>query len=365
MTAAAATGALRLRLRRPLAAFTLEVDLELPGRGVTALFGPSGAGKTTLLRAIAGLDRQAAGLVAVGDRVWQDTGRGVRLPAHRRAVGYVFQEADLFAHLDVRANLLYGARRAKVAGLGRKLAEVAGLLGLESLLDRRPATLSGGERRRAAIARALLVEPDVLLLDEPLAGIDAARKDEILPWLERLHRAAPLPILYVSHEMAEVARLADHLVVLDRGQVTASGALGPTLAALAPALPMGDEAGVVLEAVIAARDADWHLCRAEFAGGALWLRDQGRDRGARVRVRVLARDVSLALQPAADTSILNALPATVDAVADDHHPALVLVRVRAGDSALLARVTRRSAAALALAPGTAVWAQVKSAAVLD
>jgi molybdate transport system ATP-binding protein len=366
VSAAASPGpSLCLGLRRPLADFTLTVDAELPGQGITAVFGPSGAGKTTLLRAIAGLDRQATGRLSVGGRIWQDSERGLFLPAHRRPVGYVFQEADLFAHLNVRANLLFGARRAKVADLPRKLAEVADLLGLGTLLGRRPGTLSGGERRRAAIARALLVDPAVLLLDEPLAGVDAARRDEILPWLERLHRASRVPILYVSHSLDEVARLADHLVVLDRGRVTAAGPLGPPLATLEPPLPVGDEAGVVLEAVIAARDARWHLCRADVAGGSLWLRDQGRPVGAAARVRVLARDVSLALQPAAESSILNVLPAVVDAVAEEAHPALALVRVRIGPGVLLARVTRRSVAALQLVPGRAVWAQVKSAAILD
>lgn len=353
------------RLRRERPGFRLDVALELPGQGVTALFGPSGAGKTSLLRAIAGLDPQTTGSLVVGGRSWQDTDRGLFLPAHRRPVGYVFQDADLFDHLDVRANLAYGARRARVIDLDRKLAGIAARLGLEPLLDRRPATLSGGERRRAAMARALLVEPAVLLLDEPLAGLDDERRRELLPWLERLHRETRVPILYVSHALDEVTRLADHLVVMEAGRVRATGPLGQTLAALDPPLALGEDCGVVLEAVIAAKDVHWQLDRAEFAGGALWLRDQGRPVGAPVRLHVLARDVSLSLAAPTSTSILNLMTGRVEAMAADAHPALVLVRVRIGPSAVLARVTRRSAAALGLSTGTAVCVQVKSAAILD
>lgn len=357
--------AITASLRRERPGFALDVDLELPGHGVTALFGPSGAGKTSILRAIAGLEPLTTGRLVVGGATWQDTARGIFVPAHRRAVGYVFQDADLFDHLDVRGNLAFGARRARVADLDRKLTAVAARLGLESLLDRRPGTLSGGERRRAAVARALLVEPAVLLMDEPLAGLDDERRREIMPWLERLHRESSLPILYVSHALDEVARLADHLVVLDQGRVTAAGPLGETLAGLEPPLRLGEDAGVVLEAVIGERDAPWHLCRADFAGGSLWLRDGGRPVGGTARVRILARDVSLALAAPEGSSILNTLPGRIDAVVDDAHPALALVRVRIGSSALLARVTRRSAAALRLEPGATVWVQVKSAAIME
>ena len=358
-------GDITVRLRRERPGFSLDVDLALPGRGVTALFGPSGAGKTTLLRSIAGLEAGVTGAVAVNGEVWQDSSQGTWLPPHRRRVGFVFQDADLFAHLDVRGNLAYGERRARVAAPARHRDEVIELLGLGALLDRRPATLSGGERRRAAIARALLVEPAVLLLDEPMAGLDAARRHEILPWLERLHRQAALPILYVTHDVDEVARLADHLVVLASGRVAAAGPLGQVLARLDPPLPLGDEAGVVLEAVIGMRDEPWQLCRADFTGGGLWLADRGKAAGSRVRVRVLARDVSLALTSPQGSSILNALPGQVDGIVDDAHPALALVRVRLGEAALLARVTRRSVASLGLAPGSRVWAQVKSAAVME
>lgn len=351
-------------LRRAFPGFTLDVRLDLPGSGVTALFGASGSGKTSVLRAIAGLDRRTIGSLVVGGRTWQDSEKCVFLPPWRRPVGFVFQDADLFDHLDVRANLLFGAKRAGIADFDRKLDDVASRLGLENLLRRRPGTLSGGERRRAAIARALLVEPAVLLMDEPLSGLDDKMRHEIMPWLERLHRETRAPIVYVSHAFDEVVRLADHLVMLEAGAVTASGPLVETLAGLNPPLGLGDDAGVVLEAVIAERDAPWHLARVDFAGGQLWLPDQGRAIGDAVRARILARDVSLALAPPAETSILNVLDGIVETVVADSHPGLELVRVRVGASCLLARVSRRSAAMLALAPGKPVWAQVKAAALV-
>lgn len=352
------------RLRRPLADFALDVSLELPAAGVTALFGPSGAGKTTLLRVIAGLDRRARGSLVVGGATWLDTDAGVFLPPHRRPVGYVFQDADLFPHLDVRANLLYGARRVHRTPDRDRLGAVVAMLGLGDLLARRPATLSGGERRRAAIARALLVEPALLLLDEPLTGLEAARRDEILPWLERLHREAAIPILYVSHAVAEVARLADHLVVIERGRVASAGPLAGTLAALGAGLPVGEDAGVVLEAVVGGLDGAWHLCRADFAGGSVWLPDHGRLPGGPLRLRIRADDVGLAAVAAAHASVQNQLPAVVESIGDGGHPALALVRIRVGATPLLARVTRRSVGALGLAPGTTVVAQVKAAAIL-
>ncbi len=362
------SAAIVARLRRPLADFALDLSLEMPGTGVTALFGPSGAGKTTLLRVIAGLDRAAVGFLEVRGAVWQDSDAGVFVPPHRRPVGYVFQDADLFAHLDVRANLLYGARRVRRAHDSARFDAVVAMLGLGDLLARRPTTLSGGERRRAAIARALLVEPALLLLDEPLTGLDAARRDEILPWLERLHREAALPILYVSHAVAEVAQLADHLVVIERGRVADAGAVAETLAGLGAHLPAGQDAGVVLEAVVGERDAAWHLCRADFAGAGVWLADGGRAIGSALRLRIRADDVGLAAGPAARTSVLNQLPAVVEAVGeavgDAGHPSLALVRVRVGATPLLARVTRRSVEVLGLAPGVAVVAQVKAASIL-
>ena len=349
----------RLQLAWP--GFQLNVDLRLPGRGVTALFGHSGSGKTTLLRCIAGLERAPQGRVCVNGELWQD-GRHW-LPPHQRPLGYVFQEASLFAHLNVLGNLRYGMKRSASAS-SAMLDQAVALLGIEPLLARTPDKLSGGERQRVGIARALAVGPRLLLMDEPLAALDVQRKREILPYLDRLHDALEIPVLYVSHAPDEVARLADHLVVLQAGQALASGPLAETLARLELPIRLGEDAGAVLEATVAEQDPAWHLVRLDFAGGSLWTRDPGLPLGRRVRVRVLARDVSLAETPSV-SSIQNCLRGTVEALGDEDHPALALVRVRVGDSVLLARLTRRSAAALHIAPGRAVWVQVKSVALLE
>lgn len=355
------------RLQLPRRDFTLDVRLTLPERGVSALFGRSGCGKTTVLRALAGLEH-AAGRVALGDTVWQDDAAGIFVPTHRRAVGYVIQESVLFPHLDVRGNLDYGRRRVAAAERRIDLDQVVTLLGIDHLMARRPATLSGGERQRVAIARALATSPQLLLMDEPLAALDAQRKAELLPYLERLHGELAIPIVYVSHAIDEVARLADHIVLMEAGRVVADGPLAETLSRLDLHLPLGQEAGVVLDGVVGERDTQWHLARLDLHGGgtaSIWARDQGLAVGHAVRLRVLARDVSLTRAPQTGTSIANQLPATVEAIADDEHPASALVRVRVGGAPLLARVTRRSAHALELAPGMPVWAQVKTVALLE
>jgi molybdate transport system ATP-binding protein len=341
--------------------FSLDADLALPSQGITALFGRSGSGKTTLLRAIAGLERVPGGRLTVDGEVWQN-GRTF-LPTHRRPIGYVFQEASLFEHLRVRANLEYGRRRSTAADPAA-FDHICDLLGIRGLLDRCPGRLSGGERQRVAIARALLTRPRILLMDEPLAALDQARKEEILPYLEHLHAELKIPLLYVSHSSDEVARLADHLVVLEAGRVLGAGPLTETLARLDLPIRLGEDAGVVLDAVVAELDPQWHLARVDFPGGGLWVRDKGLPLGERVRVRILARDVSIALERIGGTSIQNTLPADVAALGDDAHPALRLVRLSVGGVPMLARVTRRSAAALALAPGAAVWVQIKAVALI-
>jgi molybdate transport system ATP-binding protein len=353
----------RLQLSRP--AFTLDVALALPERGVSALFGASGCGKTTVLRALAGL-ALARGRVAVGDEVWQDDATQTFVPTHCRRIGYVIQEAALFPHLDVQGNLAYGLSRTPAALRRIALDQAVDLLGIAPLMARRPTTLSGGERQRVAIARALATSPALLLMDEPLAALDAARKAEVLPYLDRLHDELAIPIVYVSHAVAEVAQLADHLVLMDAGRVVADGPVTDMLARLDLAGPLGDEAGVVLTGTITEREVDWHLARLTVAGGGceLWTRDHGFPVGRAVRLRVLARDVSLTRTPQTGTSIANQIRATVEAIADDTHPGLALVRVRAGSAPLVARVSRRSAQALELAPGLAVWAQVKTVALM-
>ncbi|MBI5462935.1 MAG: molybdenum ABC transporter ATP-binding protein [Gammaproteobacteria bacterium] len=364
----------RVRIAHP--GFDLDVDLHLPGRGVSALFGVSGSGKTTCLRAIAGLERTSARVsgsdpgnyLDVNGAVWQDDAHGVFLPTHRRPLGYVFQEASLFAHLSVRENLEYGRKRAARDARSVDLPSVIDLLGIDAVLDRMPDRLSGGERQRVAIARALLTRPHLLLMDEPLAALDLARKQEILPYLQRLHDALEIPLIYVSHAPDEVAQLADHLVVLEQGRVLASGPLSETLARLDLPIRLGEDTGVVLEGAVAERDAHWHLARIAFSGDYpdlhVWVRDSGVPLGQRVRVRILARDISLALETHSDSSILNALPATVDQIAADTHPALALVRLNAGGVPLVARVTQRSAANLQLHPGQKLWAQIKAVALV-
>ena len=354
-------------LRLPRGAFTLDVSLSLPARGVSAVFGPSGCGKTTLLRCLAGLERAPGGRVVVDGQTWQDDARDVFVPTHRRAVGVVFQEASLFAHLDVRANVEFGWKRLAASERRISLADAVAWTGIGPLLARSTAALSGGERQRVAIARALAVSPRLLLMDEPLAALDAASKAEILPAIERLHELSGIAIVYVSHAVSEVARLADHVVLMDAGKAVASGAVAELLSRLDLPLPPGEDAGVVLQGEIGALDTEWQLARLDVPGAAFWTRDPALPLGHRIRLRVLARDVSLSLVAQPGSSIANQIPATVEAIADDAHPSQVLVRLRTreGASALLARVTRRSAQGLALEPGKAVWAMVKSVALLD
>jgi molybdate transport system ATP-binding protein len=349
----------RFRLER--AGFTLDVDLSLPAQGVTAIFGQSGSGKTTLLRCIAGLER-AAGTLSVKSQPWQDA--SFFLPVHQRPLGYVFQEASLFPHLTAQRNLEYGMKRVAAGERRVAMDQAVELLGIAHLLDRLPDRLSGGERQRVAIARALLTSPKLLLMDEPLAALDLARKNEILPYLERLHDELEIPVLYVSHAPDEVARLADHIVVMEAGRAVAQGSLTETLARIDLPIKLGEDAGVVLDGRIAERDENWHLARVEFDGGSVWVRDSGHALGHHVRVRILARDVSVALEPQHDSSILNCLPAAVAEIADDAHPALALVKLQVGKSAVVARLTHRSACGLDLKAGTPVYAQIKAVALI-
>ncbi len=339
--------------------FTLDIDLQLPGRGVIALFGPSGCGKTTLLRSLAGLERPRGQLLVNGE-VWQD--EQTWLPAHQRPIGYVFQEASLFPHLSVQGNLAYGMKRSADAG-GVDLDHVIDLLGIRPLLIRRPHALSGGERQRVGIARALAVNPKLLLMDEPLAALDHARKQEILPYLDRLQQSLAIPIVYVTHSPDEVTRLASHLVVLDQGRAIANGPLAETLARLDLPVKLGEDTGVVIDARVGHIDQDWHLARMDFDGGQLWTRDPQLPAGTAVRVRILARDVSLARDEPGRSSIQNVLQGRIDGIADDDAPGLALVRVQLGATAVLARVTRRSLAELGLKEGDAAWVQVKSVAL--
>jgi molybdate transport system ATP-binding protein len=354
---------IQVRLHLDRGDFRLDVDLQLPGRGITALFGPSGSGKTTCLRAIAGLERVDDAYVAIGAAVWQDAAKGIFVPTHRRALGYVFQEASLFAHLSVRANLEFGMRRVPRSERRFEPGTVARLLGIGELLERRPGSLSGGERQRVAIARALLASPRLLLMDEPLAALDLRRKQEILPYLERMHEALSIPIIYVSHAPDEVARLADHLVLLDAGRMVASGPLSETLARADLPPAFADDAGVVLDTVLDGHEAD-NLSRLRFDGGVLYVGQRKEAIGTHLRCRIHARDVSLALARPHGTSIVNLLPALVTATVATDTPGHVLVQLRMGLSPLLARITERSRRELDIAPGRALWVQIKGVALL-
>lgn len=357
-----AAGGIRARCGVGYPGFALDVDLQLPARGVTALFGHSGSGKTTCLRCIAGLERGARGRIEVNGELWQDSAAGIFVPTHKRALGYVFQEASLFPHLSVRRNLEYGMRRA---GAGKvSWAQAVELLGIGHLLERMPDRLSGGERQRVGVVRALLTSPRLLLMDEPLAALDLRLKREILPYLERLHGELDIPVIYVSHSPNEVARLADHVVLLDQGRVVAQGPLTDTLARLDLPAVFSDDAGAVVEAVVAAHDGHYHLTRLDFTGGSVLVARRPEPLGHRLRFRVNARDVSLAKERLEGSTILNLLPVTVMEVGEADTPAHVLVRVDAQGTPLLARITRRSCEQLGIAAGRPMWAQIKSVALL-
>ena len=341
--------------------FSLDVDLQLPGTGVTAIFGPSGCGKTTLLRVIAGLEKVPGAFLKVGDEVWQDDIHF--LPTHKRSLAYVFQEASLFEHLDVQGNLEYGLKRVPQADRRVSLEHAIELLGIGHLMARKPALLSGGERQRVAIARALAVSPGLLLMDEPLAALDQARKQEVMPFLESIHRELDIPVLYVSHSTDEVARLADHLVMLDEGRVQGAGRIGDMLMRLDLPLAHGDDAEALIEAVVAEHDEDYGLTCLDFSGGRFSVPRRDIATGQAVRIRVAARDVSLTLERQEDTSILNIFPAIIEDIVREGE-AQVMVRLRVGDAQLISRITRKSAAALGLEPNKSVFVQVKSVALL-
>ena len=355
---------IHLQIDLARADFDVSVDLQLPAHGITVVYGPSGCGKTTLLRCVAGLEPSARGRVQVGQEIWQDDANQVRLPTHQRALGYVFQEASLFDHLDVAGNLAYGQQRTRNHVSDTVLQQAIELLGIGHLLQRRSHELSGGERQRVAIARALVTQPRLLLLDEPLAALDHARRQEVLPWLEKLRDDLNIPMLYVTHAVDEVARLADTLVVMKAGRVQANGPVAEVLTQADLPLVLGEDAGALLTGIVLSIDTPWHLAQVGFAGGALWVRDSGLQAGQTVRLRVLARDVSVTLAEATRTSIQNHVPCVVDAITPESHPSQILLRLRCGDSVLLARVTARGAHDLGLHVGMAVWAQVKSVALV-
>lgn len=344
-------------------AFHLDVDLALPGRGITALFGASGSGKTTCLRVIAGLEPASRAFLQVNRETWQDDASGMFIPTWKRPLGYVFQEASLFAHLSVQRNLEYGMRRIPAAERQVSLEHAIELLDIGHLLARKPDKLSGGERQRVGIARALATSPRILLMDEPLAALDAHRKAEIMPYLERLHDELDIPVLYVSHSADEVARLADHLVLLEAGRVVANGPIDELLTRLDLGVAHGTGAGALVAATVVNHDSAFHLTQAQFSGGNLQLPQLDLPIGRQVRIRIQARDVSLSRIPQHDSSILNIIETTVTELAEDG-PGQVMVGLDANGTRLLARITRKSCATMNLMPGNRVYAQIKGIAIL-
>ncbi|MCL2715678.1 MAG: molybdenum ABC transporter ATP-binding protein [Alphaproteobacteria bacterium] len=347
--------------------FALNAAFSVPARGVTGLFGPSGCGKTALLRCIAGLQRLTRGHCVIDGDVWQE-GQEFR-PVHQRPVGYVFQEASLFPHLSVIGNLLYATRGRKPAAPSEAITfdDVVSLLGLESLLERAPRHLSGGERQRVAVGRALLSQPKLLLMDEPLSALDASTKDDILPFLERIHESLSLPVIYVSHDLAEVERLADYLVLMRAGEALAAGPLSSVQSD--PRLPLAAtrDAAVTLDAVVRAYDGDYGLARLAVDGGEFTVPMTGSAIGQHRRLTIAAGDVSLALLPAQRSTVLNILPARITAVTrvgENQMVAVLGLGPEGEGSRILARVTRRSWDDLGLDEGMMVYAQAKSVALV-
>ncbi len=351
----------RFDVTRP--AFRLQVDLDVSAAGVTAVFGPSGSGKTTLLRCMAGLERSPEGFMRLGDETWQDESLGLYTPISRRSVGYVFQEPRLFPHLSVRSNLRYGFERTPTADRKLTVTRVADILDITHLFDRRPHTLSGGERQRVAIGRALLTSPRLLLLDEPLTGLDAPRKRDILAFITRVRRELDVPIVYVSHTVSEIVQLADRVIVLRDGRLVTVGALNQVFS-----LPdfsrmvEPQELGAVIETRVTGHEPEFDLTRLSFNQHTLYVPMQALDIGSLLRVHIHSRDVAVALgPPAGPTSVLNVMEATVTAIGNTQG-ASVDVALDIGET-LIARITRKSLAILALRPGQRVWASIKAVAL--
>ena len=340
--------------------FDMAIKHTISGRGITAVFGPSGCGKSTLLRVIAGLEQRATARVTWDAEVWQDT--KTMIAPHQRGVGMVFQDARLFPHLNTLGNLTYAAKRAKRAGLAPDLDHVIHSLDLEPLLGHAPSALSGGERQRVAMGRALLAMPRVLLMDEPLSALDTRRKDDILPYIQRLPTAHKIPVIYVSHAMGEVAQLADDIIVMDQGRVTHSGPINAVLSDPSAVHGMGlREAGSVIGGSIIAQHADG-LSEVSLSHGSLLVPRIAAPIGTRVRVRIRAQDIILATARPVDISALNVLPVTIRTIRTGTGPGAV-VQMTLGEDAILARITKRSLEALQLKTGQACFAILKTVAI--
>lgn len=341
--------------------FKLDIDLKLPEQGISVLFGHSGCGKTTLLRCMAGLEPSASGHLKVKGQIWQNGDH--HLPAHKRAVGYVFQQTSLFEHLSVLDNLRYGLKRSDNASQ-QSLDDAITILGIEPLLSRCPQGLSGGEQQRVAIARALATNPQLLLLDEPLAALDIARKHDVLPYLQNLREQLAIPMVYVTHSADEVTQLADHLVLLENGHCLATGNLDDVVNRATPPIKLGQEYATLLAGNVQCIDNQWHLAKVACAAGELWIKDQQLELQQHVRLRILADDISLATH-LGQSSVQNTLQGKITQITNHQHPSSLLVNVQVAKQYFLATVTKRAIAQLQLTLGSTVFLQIKSVAIID
>lgn len=355
---------LQTRINLSFPGYTLDVDLTLPGEGVTGIFGISGSGKSTFLRTIAGLERPVNSRIVIQDEVWHDDALGIFIPPYKRALGFVFQDAALFPHLTILKNLEYGLKRIPEQERKIPLDYVVDLLGITHLMSRKPDCLSGGEKQRVGIARALATSPRILMMDEPLASLDMKRKAEIIPYLNRLNEELEIPILYVSHALDEIIRLADHMVLLENGKALASDATSRLLTRMDLPLSHGEDASAVIHGTVIERDAQYYLNTVEFSGGRIVMPGAAEQSGKRVRLRIQASDVSLTLQKAVDSSILNIIDSEVVNIRD-YAAGLVMIELDARGTRLLCRMTAKSANTLALKPGKQVFAQVKAVAIAN
>ena len=353
-------GGIKVALSRDFGGFRLAIDLELPSQGVSILFGPSGCGKTSLLRGIAGLDPDMKGHVSVNGDVWLDSSARRLVPTWQRSVGFVFQDAALFPHLKVRENLSYGMRRARAIAEGPGYDRVLELLDLGSLLERYPEKLSGGELQRVAIARALLSQPKLLLMDEPLSSLDAIRKREFIPYLERLNQELQIPVIYVTHAPDEVMQLADFVVLMAEEGVDGCGSLEEMLPRLAMTPGFGEESGTVISGVLGAHYPLDGVSEVRLSGGQLWVALQAQPEGSRVRCRIFPSDVSLSKHHPVLTSVLNVLPVLVQSVSERDDGGQILVGLNLYGTRLIASVTRKSARDLDLHPGQSLYALIKA-----
>ena len=342
--------------------FMLNLDITIPNKGIIGILGHSGSGKTTLLRCIAGLENITDGEICVMGESWFN--ENTSKPVHLRSLGYVFQEASLFPHLNGFQNLMYAANRSATKNDKPFFDKVIDVLGIKEVISHMPAQMSGGQRQRVAIARALLTKPKILLMDEPLASLDNARKNEVMTYLETVRRDFDIPIVYVSHSLNEISRLADYLLILEKGQLVAAGDLLEVFSRLELPIQFEEDCGVVLSGQVMEIDQKFHLANIKLDACTLWTKDNGEPVGQSVRIRILAKDVSITLDEHKDTSILNRIAAVIEEISDDKDPSMCLIKLSVGKAAIIARITRKSCSQLALVVGMRVCAQVKSVAVV-